>query len=144
MPDLRLRSDHDPTAESEAMPKAFDFAAWLPRVGVAMFFIAIVGLDKMSTNPRGPWVKTFEEIGFGQWLRYVTGALQIAGGVLFLIPRAMTFGAILLGGTMLGAVAAHVFILHTPGSAVLPGGLFVLIVGVWFNTISKRREQKNF
>ena len=131
MSNFRLIGDRDTTAESETMPKGFDLAAWLPRVGVAMFFILIVGLDKMSTDPRGPWVKTFNEIGLGQWLRYATGALQISGGLLFLIPRTMTLGAILLCGTMAGAVATHIFILHTPASALLPGGLFLLILTVW-------------
>ncbi len=132
MSDLRFLSGRETPAESEPMPKAFDIAAWLPRAGVAMFFILIVGLDKMSTNPHGPWVKTFDAIGLGQWLRYVTGAIQIVGGLLFLFPRTMTIGTMLLGGTMAGAMAAHVFIFHMPAGALLPGGLLVLILTVWF------------
>jgi hypothetical protein len=117
-------------SDYEAMPKAFDIAKWLPRIGVAMFFILVVGLDKLSSDPRGPWVKTFETIGFGQWLRYVTGVIQISGGVLFLFTPTMTIGTILLGGTMLGAAIAQVFFLHSPGSALIPLALLVLILTV--------------
>jgi putative oxidoreductase len=98
-----------------------------------------VGLDKMSTNPHGPWVKTFDQIGLGQWFRYFTGALQISGGLLFLIPRTITAGAILLAGTMLGAVAAQIVILHKPAFALVPGALFVAIVAVWFTASGRSR-----
>jgi putative oxidoreductase len=134
MSDLRLTSDRETTAEGdvEAIPRAFDIATWLPRIGVAMFFILVVGLDKLSTNPHGPWVKTFDTIGLGQWLRYVTGALQISGGLLFIFPATITIGAVLLGGTMVGAAIAQIFFLHSPGSALIPVGLLALIVRVWF------------
>nr|BFE52816.1 hypothetical protein GCM10017745_62430 [Saccharothrix mutabilis subsp. capreolus] len=32
------------------------------------------------------FVKKFDDIGFGQWLRYVTGALEIAGALGLLLP----------------------------------------------------------
>jgi putative oxidoreductase len=137
MSDLRLTNDRETMAEAEAMPRAFDIA-WLPRIGVAMFFILVVGLDKMSTNPRGPWVKTFDTIGLGQWLRYVTGALQISGGLLFLFTPTMTIGALLLGGTMVGAAVAQIFFLHSPASASIPLGLLVLILIVRFKAARRR------
>ncbi len=139
MSDLRLTSDRATATDSEPMPKGFDLAAWLPRIGVAGFYVLIVGVDKLSTNPHGPWVKTFDQIGLGQWLRYVTGAIQITGGLLFIFPRTMTIGAILLAGTMAGAVAAWIFFLHNPASGLLPGGLLVLIVAVWWTSRQRAR-----
>ena len=138
MSDLRLTSDHETTAGAESMPKPFDIAAWLPRIGVSMFFILVVGVDKLSTNPHGPWVKMFETIGLGQWLRYLTGALQISGGLLFLFIPTMTIGALLLGATMVGATIAQIFFLHSPGSAVIPLALLGLIVTVWFRATRRR------
>jgi putative oxidoreductase len=129
---LKLTSDRATATDAEPMPKGFDLAAWLPRIGVAGFYVLVVGWDKMSTNPHGPWVKTFDQIGLGQWLRYVTGAIQISGGLLFIFPRTITIGAILLGGTMAGAVVAQIFFLHSPASSLIPGGLLVLIVTVWW------------
>jgi putative oxidoreductase len=136
---MSLLSERETTAEAEPRPKAFDLAAWLPRIGVAGFYVLIVGLDKLSTNPHGPWVKTFDQIGLGQWLRYVTGVIQITGGLLFIFPRTMTIGALLLGGTMAGAVAAWIFFLHSPASGLLPGGLLVLIVAVWWTSKQRLR-----
>ncbi len=129
---MSLLGERETAAEAEPMPKAFDLAAWLPRVGVAMFYVLVVGLDKLSTNPHGPWVKTFDQIGLGQWLRYTTGAVQITGGLLFIFPRTMTIGAILLGGTMVGAVIAQIVFLHSPPSSLVPGGLLIVIIGVWW------------
>jgi putative oxidoreductase len=122
---------------AEGMPSSVDLGAWLPRIGVAMFFVLVVGLDKLSTNPHGPWVKTFDQIGFGQWFRYVTGAIQISGGLLFLFRRTMPLGALLLGGTMVGASIAQIFFLHSPGSAVIPAALLVLILAVWRRTVRR-------
>jgi hypothetical protein len=69
-------------------------------------------------------VQLFDTIGIGQWFRYVSSTL------LLLIPPAAAFGAILLACTMIGAILAHVFILHSnPGSpAVL---LFLVGAIVW-------------
>jgi hypothetical protein len=33
------------------------------------------------------WVGLFRQIGLGQWFRYFTGAVEILGGVLVLVPR---------------------------------------------------------
>jgi uncharacterized membrane protein YphA (DoxX/SURF4 family) len=52
-------------------------------------------------------VAMFDKLGMGQWLRYVTGTIEIAGAMLLLIPRMSFFGAALLACTMLGALFAH-------------------------------------
>lgn len=61
-------------------------------------------------------VQTFEQIGFGQWFRYLTGALEVLGGIALLVPVAAPFGAILLICVMAGAVLTHLFLI--PGSPV--------------------------
>jgi hypothetical protein len=43
---------------------------------VAFVFI---GSTKFDNDPNGMWVKLFEQIGFGQWFRYFTGAMQVGG-----------------------------------------------------------------
>jgi putative oxidoreductase len=100
---------------------------WLPRIAVAVAFVSL-GIDKFSSD--STWVRLFDQIGFGQWFRYVTGAIQLAGGVLVLIPRTCLAGLALLGCTMAGAVLVWVFVLNTPGNAVIPaailGGLVVV------------------
>ncbi len=56
-------------------------------------------------------------VGFGQWFRYVTGILELAGAVLIVVPRTRSIGAALLATIMLGAITAHLFILHVPPTA---------------------------
>jgi putative oxidoreductase len=107
---------------------------WLTRAAVALFFIGYAGLSKFDSNPRSEWVRVFAAIGLGQWFRFFTGAMQIAGGVLFLIPRTATLGASMLASMMLGAVVTQVFILHTPLFALLPAMLFGGVVAAWLST----------
>lgn len=100
---------------------------WLPRVAVALFFLS-VGVEKISAT--GWWVKVFAQIGFGQWFRYLTGALQIGGALLVLIPRTTLAGTSVLACTMLGAVLVHLFIFHSVGAAVIPAALLAILVVV--------------
>ena len=95
---------------------------WLLRAGVGLLFIYI-GKGKFAD--RSEWVVIFARIGFGQWFRYFTGVLQIAGGLLVLIPRTFVFGIIILACTMAGAMAAWVFFLGAPLTAVFPGALLL-------------------
>jgi putative oxidoreductase len=74
-------------------------------------------------------VDLFAQIGLGQWFRVVTGVVEIAGAVALLVPRLASIGALWLGATMVGAVATHVFVLHTsPVPAIVLGVLNALVV----------------
>jgi putative oxidoreductase len=117
---------------TEEKPHRLDaFIAWMPRVGVALFFAGYVGASKLSSDPHGEWVRIFDRIGIGQWFRYFTGAVQIAGGILLLVPRTITLGAAMLACTMVGAMLVQIFVLHTPLFALFPGVLLAAIIGVW-------------
>src|SRR5947209_19985926 len=96
---------------------------WLPRVAVALVFVA-VGSSKFS-DPM--WVRLFGRIGLGQWFRYLTGVMQIAGGLLVLIPRTSLAGIVLAACTMLGASVAWLTVLHAPWNAPIPGAIFVIL-----------------
>ncbi len=58
-------------------------------------------------------VQLFDQIGAGQWLRIVTGLVEVAGAVALLVPGFAALGAAWLGATMFFAVLTHFFILHT-------------------------------
>jgi uncharacterized membrane protein YphA (DoxX/SURF4 family) len=65
-------------------------------------------------------VEDFEDMGFGQWLRYFTGALEVAGGLAILVPSLSGLAAVLLGCVMIGATAVHLFVIGgSPISAVV-------------------------
>ena len=101
-------------------------AAWLPRLAVALVFLS-VGSSKF----RDPmWVRLFDQIGLGQWFRYLTGIMQIAGGVLVLVPRTALAGIALAACTMLGASIAWLTVLHAPVNAPIPAALLAILVAI--------------
>jgi putative oxidoreductase len=106
---------------------AFDAIEWAVRLGVAVIFIDI-GYEKVIPTAHSYWVKIFTDIGYGLWFMYLTGTLQIIGGLLMIAPRTAVVGAALLASTMVGAVLTHFFLLRTGfGGAVFPAAFLVLI-----------------
>jgi putative oxidoreductase len=127
-------SDLKLSAESE--PHRLDlFIPWICRTGVALAFVWI-GASKFYAQ--SSWIRTFEQIGVGQWLRYATGLLQVAGGVLLLSRRTAVVGAVLAGCTMAGAVAAQLFILHGGPIAIVPAILLAALVAVGWQAYASR------
>ena len=59
-------------------------------------------------------VALFQAIGWGQWFRYVTGAIEASAAVALLVPSAAVFGALLLVPTMIGAVATNLILGQSP------------------------------
>ena len=106
------------------------FRMWLPRIAVVCAFV-FIGASKFNNDPRGEWVKIFDQIGLGQWFRYFTGAMQVTGALLMLTRWTLTLGAAMLASTMLGAALVWIFILHRPGNAPIPGVLLAIIAAVW-------------
>ena len=101
----------------------------LPRVGLAVFF-AFVGYSKFNSDPRNEWVQIFEQIGVGQWLRYVTGVMQMGGALLLLPRKTLTVGAAMLACTMAGAAFVDLFIMTSP-IVIVPLLLLMIIIVVW-------------
>jgi uncharacterized membrane protein YphA (DoxX/SURF4 family) len=105
--------------------KALVVTLWVVQILLAgMFFLA--GGNKLGGNPQ--MVGLFDAIGVGQWFRYVTGGLEVLGGVLLLVPRASGVGAALLVPVMLGAVVTHLGLLHN--SPAVPLGLLLALLFV--------------
>jgi|SRR5215813_5194254 len=98
---------------------------WLPRLALALLFF-FVGKSKFGSQ--SGWTRIFEQIGFGQWFRYLTGGLQMVGAVAILVPRIFLWGIAILAGTMLGAIAAWVFLLGAPFNAIFPAALLAVLL----------------
>ena len=96
-------------------------ALWLTQMALAAMFVFAGGL-KLTGAP--DMVGLFDAIGIGQWLRCVTGAIEVVSAVALLVPAWAAFGALLLIPTMVGAVFTHLFIVG--GSAVTAT---VLLIG---------------
>jgi putative oxidoreductase len=56
-------------------------------------------------------VELFDKVGRGQWFRYFTGLLEVAGGIGLLIPRYAFYAAGLLAVVMVGATIANLTVL---------------------------------
>lgn len=106
--------------------KVGNIVVWALQLALAAYFLysgwLLFGDD---------FVKKFDDIGFGQWLRYLTGTLEIAGALGLLIPRLCGLAALGLFGVMVGAVTTELFLLDN-GDAKLPAllGLVALVIAV--------------
>ena len=69
-------------------------------------------------------VMTFDQIGWGQGFRYLTGAIEVIGVALLWLPRRQVVGAAVLGATMVGGVLTHWFILGPSAIPAMVLGLF--------------------
>jgi uncharacterized membrane protein len=73
-------------------------------------------------------VEMFGKIGVGQWFRYVTGLLEIAGAIGILIPQTRFYGVLLLAAVMVGAIIAHLTLVG--GNPTPPIVLLVMAASV--------------
>ena len=96
-------------------------ALWVIQVfGAVLFFLA--GFAKLSGDEQ--MVQKFAAIGIGQWLRYVTGLIDVASAILLLIPVLSGIGALLVVPIMIGVIVTHIVIIG--GSPALPIGLLII------------------
>ena len=104
--------------------KIMNVVLWVLQIAAAGMFL-MVGFLKLSGNAQ--LVGLFEAIGLGQWFRYLTGTLEVAGSFLLLIPRTSGLGALMLAGVMTGAVVTHVFIV---GGSPLGATILLVVTGI--------------
>jgi putative oxidoreductase len=117
-----------PPDSANAEDARIDVVDWVLRTCVAVLF-GSVGYEKLSPTPGSYWVTLFTEIGFGEWFMYLTGAIQVLGAILVLIPRTAVVGAVLVGSTMVGAIVCHLVLLDTGiGGAVFPAVFLGLVI----------------
>ena len=103
---------------------------WVLRLLIGALFI-FFGVMKFPDADGSMWVRVFEQIGFGQWFRYLTGVIEVAGGLLLFIPRATAVAVALLVPTILGALLTHIMVIGPqPASVILMILLFgILVIG---------------
>lgn len=109
-------------------------ALWAVQVLLAGAFL-MAALPKLAGDPL--LVQLFDELGAGQWLRYVVGGLELAGAIGLLVPRLCGLAALGLAGVMTGAIVTHLFVLSTSPAMPL-SYLLVAAVVAWFRRSSIR------
>lgn len=98
---------------------------WGVRILLALAFGAAGGA-KLAGAPQ--MIQVFDAIDVGQWLRYLTGAVEVAGVVLLLVPSTGFFGGLLLSATMIGGVATHLVVIGgSPVPAMVLGLLSAFV-----------------
>lgn len=93
----------------EAVSKEQTIAIWVLRVLLGLIFLAIGAAKLIGTLQT---VQFFAAIGWGQWFRFATGLLDVAGAVLLFVPHWTSYGAVLLVCTVGSATVICLTILH--------------------------------
>jgi putative oxidoreductase len=97
------------TVAQLAASRSKTIVLWSLRILIAALFL-FFSFMKLSGRPM--MIEEFEAVGLGQWFRYLTGALELAGCIAILFPSISLFGAALLLAVDVGAFVAQIAILH--------------------------------
>ena len=95
-------------AETGSRTRSLTRALWVVSVATTGMFL-MAGSSKLAGAPQ--MVQMFDLIGFGQWFRYLTGAIEVVSAVALLVPPLAISGALALAATMTGAILTHLFII---------------------------------
>lgn len=110
----------------------------LMELGLGVIFIAagtvkMVGFELM--------VELFASLGFGQWLRYVTALIELAGGTLLLTGRLQYLTSLALAVIMVGATDASVVVFdRSPIPPLL--ALIALLLDAWMRRPSDETDRR--
>lgn len=78
---------------------------WLISLFLTIVFVK-AGWPKFS-NTSG-WARAFVYWGFPTWFRILVGVIEVAGGLLLLVPQTAIYAAAGLAVIMLGAMGTHI------------------------------------
>ena len=73
---------------------------WAVALYLAQMFVTM-GWVKLS--PDGFWTGAFERWGYPPWFRVAIGVIEVASGLMLLLPGLATYGALGLAAVMAGA-----------------------------------------
>jgi putative oxidoreductase len=111
--------------QTSAVSRKKVISLWILKIAFALAFLGAAGA-KLAGN--STMVAEFDTVGLGQWLRYVTGLIEVAGAVLLLVPRSALYGALLLAMVCAGALVAQVTAIHQDWiHTVVMGGLLLFV-----------------
>ena len=97
---------------------------WILSTLVSLAFLAAGGGKLAGT---AVMVEMFDKVGLGQWFRYFTGLLEVAGAIGLLMSRYALYAAVLLAVVMVGAIIAHVTVL---GGSPAPAAVLFVLSGI--------------
>jgi putative oxidoreductase len=101
--------------------RGVDIALWVLQILLVLAFVVPVYRKFAGVTES---VELFDELGFGQWLRYAVGLLELVLALCLLVPAVAGLAAIGLVGVMAGAIATEVYV--ESGRWLLPLVLMLL------------------
>jgi uncharacterized membrane protein YphA (DoxX/SURF4 family) len=124
-------------ASKSIRARAGKITLWILQVLLAALFL-FAGITKLFGH-QPEMIEAFNKIGLGQWFRYFTGVLEVAGGIGIVIPRVVGLAAIDLGCVMVGAIVIQALFLGPVAAAVVPAVILVVLAFI----ARSRRSQIN-
>jgi len=116
--------------------RGLTIALWIMRVLMAALFL-FAGLAKLSGQQM--MIDEFATLPGGQALRYLTGLLEVVGGVAVLVPSVSGLGAILLLAVDVGAFFAQIFFLHEDWiHPIVIGAILVALIYLQRDAVRQR------
>ena len=106
------------------MTKVTRYGLWVLKGVAGLAFLAAGSLKLIGV---ADMVAVFDAIGWGQWLRYVTGLIEVGSAVLLFGPGLQLIGAGLQAATMAAAILFHIFVL---GPSFVPALVLLVVVGL--------------
>ena len=99
--------------------------------------LGLVSLDvgRAKVTRQEDQVEDFQRFGYPQWVRIVTGVVEIGSGIGLIVgllwrPELALAGGLLLSGVMVGAVLTRVRTGDPLSKTAVPAVLFVLTAGL--------------
>ncbi|HEY6424164.1 MAG TPA: DoxX family protein [Pseudonocardiaceae bacterium] len=120
-------TQHPPIAAASPphpVRRGTDIALWALQAVTA---VAILGAGISTIIGAQQAMTVFDAIGAGDWFRYLTGVLEVAGAVGLLIPRLCGLAALALAVLWLVAIATHLLLI---GGNPAPAIVFVVLTAV--------------
>lgn len=100
----------------------------LLELALAIVFI-VAGTVKLAGHSF--MVALFRDLGFGQWLRYVTGLVELTGGLALISGRQQYLAALALAVIMVGATDASIVVFDR--SPIPPFITFLALLAIaWY------------
>lgn len=118
-----------PSVVVDARPgRARTIALRTLQILLGVFFIVASATPKLVGQRYA--VEIFDEIGWGQWYRYLVGVVELAGGIGLLIPRLAGLAAAGLSVLCVLAAATQLFQLDSASAMPFPLVLAVVFAGI--------------
>jgi uncharacterized membrane protein YphA (DoxX/SURF4 family) len=119
------------------MGKAKTIVVWVLSILCSLGFLFAGGAKLIDPVKQG---EQFAELGYPDWFRVLIAVLEIAGGLLLLLPRFAWIGSGMLAVIMVGAVVSVVRV-GAPANAI-PAAVFLVILlfityARWPRSVSK-------